>query len=859
MVALLTGVSVFETALQTQHHNADEARARVKSVAQTFASSAGLGKALKDPAPSTDFLQIRAEKARRIADVEFIVVTTPQGVLLTHPRPGMPRKGLLGTIGRVQRGHVVLETLDEPDGSFVQAVAPVTDAQGRVVGLVAVGLGTDAVPSITARQLPLLVTTGVVTLLVAIGGTALVTRRLRRQTRGLDPATLAQMYEHHDAVLHVVKEGVLIFDGENRLILANDEALKLLNIPRKEGGVPIFELGIEPGLSQLLVSGDSVVDKVIPAGERLLLVNYQHTDQHGGPAGSVVTLRDTTELRVLSEQAESARRRLKLLYDAGNYVGKSLDITQTTKELTDFAVEHFADFATIDLAIDALEGQEPAPTTRMQRTAVSGVKEEHPLYPVNSLFRYASTTPHFSGFDSGKAILVPSLRESIGYRKQDPALTGRVLSYGIHSMITAPLMARGEIIGMASFFRSEDYAPFNGEDLSFAEELTARAAVSIDNARRFTRERNLAISLQRSLLPQALPQQNALEVAYRYLPAQAHAGGDWFDIIPLSGARVALVVGDVVGHGLQAAASMGRLRTAVHNFSALDLAPDDMLAHLNELVTRTENEISDPEENRLVGTTCLYGIYDPVTRNFSVALAGHPPPVFMKPDHTLECPDMPAGPPLGLGLGGLPFETSSLQLPEGSNIVLFTDGLIENRSAGIAKGLVELYDALARNRGTPEQICEAVLDQVLSPPPRDDVALLVARTHALRTENVAEWDCEPTPSAVSALRAATGSKLKEWQLEEEAFTTELIISELVTNAIRYSTGNIHVRLIRDRYLICEVYDSSSTSPHLRRAATTDEGGRGLYLISQFADCWGVRYLSAGKVIWTEQQLPEPLS
>ncbi len=225
---------------------------------------------------------------------------------------------------------------------------------------------------------------------------------------------------------------------------------------------------------------------------------------------------------------------------------------------------------------------------------------------------------------------------------------------------------------MANFWRSEKPGPFDEEELALAEELVARAAVSIDNARRYTREHGLAVTLQRSLLPRKLPEQGALDIAYRYLPARAAVGGDWFDVLPLSGTRVALVVGDVVGHGLHAAATMGRLRTAVHNFSALDLPPDELLGLLDELVGRIDQDEAAEGGAPVTGATCLYAVYDPVTRRCAIARAGHPPPAVIRPDGRVEFPEVPAGPPLGLG--GLPFETAELELEEGSRIVLYTDG-----------------------------------------------------------------------------------------------------------------------------------------------------------------------------------------
>jgi hypothetical protein len=440
---------------------------------------------------------------------------------------------------------------------------------------------------------------------------------------------------------------------------------------------------------------------------------------------------------------------------------------------------------------------------------------------------------------------------------QDPDRAQRVLDHGFHSLITVPLRARGVVLGVASFWRS-DAPPFEEEDLAFAEELVARAAVAIDNARRYTREHALAETLQRSLLPGSLPDHSAVEVAHRYLPALDGVGGDWFDVIPLPGARVALVVGDVVGHGLHAAATMGQLRAAVHTISALDLSPDELLGHLDELVARIDGEESAERDDKgVTGATCLYAVYDPSSGQCSLARSGHPEPALVHPDGTVEYLRVPGSPPLGLG-GGEPFETAEVTLPEGSRLVLYTDGLIEDRERGVDIGLEALRDALARPGRTPEETCRDVFDTLLPAGPGDDVALLVARTHLLDPSRVAEWDVPGDPAAVAGIRADVTRRLGAWGLDEMAFTTELVISELVTNAIRYGTGPIRLRMLHDRdSLICEVADGSSTSPHLRRAATTDEGGRGLFLVAQFSQRWGTRYTARGKVIWTEQSLHDP--
>jgi serine phosphatase RsbU (regulator of sigma subunit)/anti-sigma regulatory factor (Ser/Thr protein kinase) len=371
----------------------------------------------------------------------------------------------------------------------------------------------------------------------------------------------------------------------------------------------------------------------------------------------------------------------------------------------------------------------------------------------------------------------------------------------------------------------------------------------------------MAVNLQQSLLPHGPPEQNALDVAFRYLPAQAGVGGDWFDVIPLAGARVAVVVGDIVGHGMHAAATMGRLRTAVFNFSMLDLPPDDLLAHLDDLVGRIDKDeaapggVGEPGAGApIAGATCLYAIYDPVTRCCQLARAGHLPPALVAPDGSVELLDVPAGPPLGLG--GLPFESSEHQLAEGSRLVLYTDGLVEDRTRDIDVGLDLLRSALTGPPGrTTEETCDAVIAAMMPAAPKDDIALLVAETRALPDDRIARWDVPTDPAAVGTVRNGANDQLAAWGLDELSFTTELILSELVTNAIRYATGPIDVRLLLDRSLICEVADTSSTSPHLRYAATTDEGGRGLFLVAQLGERWGTRYTTTGKIIWVEQRLP----
>ncbi|MBF6047546.1 SpoIIE family protein phosphatase [Streptomyces sp. NRRL B-1677] len=562
----------------------------------------------------------------------------------------------------------------------------------------------------------------------------------------------------------------------------------------------------------------------------------------------------------VGKHAVAARRRLELLSEASTRIGTTLDVARTARELAEMAVPRLADYVTIDLPEAVLRGDEPTdPAKPLHRTVVHGIRGDCPFYPVGERVHLKPCTPQLRSLNGRRTVLEPDLRDAPGWVSQDPVAAQRILAHNVHSLIAVPLLARGIALGIASFYRARDPAPFGDDDRALAQELATRAAICIDNARRYTREHAMVLALQHSLLPQGFPEQNAVEVAHRYMPAESGVGGDWFDVIPLSSARVALVVGDVVGHGLHAAATMGRLRTAARNFAELDLPPDEVLTHLDNLVGRLDREEGGGDPGAgipgIIGATCLYVIYDPTTQACTMARAGHPPPALVRPDGFVSFPELPAGPPLGLG--GLPFETAEFLLPEGSQLVLYTDGLIEDRRRDFDTALEDLRRALSHPNRPPEDTCRAVLEAVVPGHPEDDIALLVARTHTLDRNRIATWDLPADPALVSSVRAAVTRRLAEWGLEETAFAAELLLSELVTNAIRYGSGPIQVRLLYDRALTCEVADTSSTSPHLRHAAATDEGGRGLFLVAQLSQSWGTRYTPEGKVIWAECALEVP--
>ncbi|MER5863010.1 SpoIIE family protein phosphatase [Kitasatospora sp. NPDC002040] len=834
IVLLLVGAAVAAMVLQARSSTVSDARRVTLGVAESFAHAPGLVQALDGPDPSA-VLQPQAEAVRLATGVDSVVVISTGFVQLTSPHPSYvgrpypaPPEVVRDVLPQLRAGRTVTFELQEPKPRYrsIATAVPVFGPDGTPKGVVAANITLGRVDSIVGAQLPVLLggAAGAVALTAVAG--ALAGRRLLRQTRGLGPRELARMYEHHDAVLHAVREGVLIVGADGRVMLANDEARRLLDLPADAERRPLAELGLDPATAALLASTEEVTDGIHQAGDRLLAVNKRPTAPFGGFPGSVVTLRDSTELHDLTSRVEAAGRRRRLLYQAGLRIGGTLDMARTCEELADVALDgRFADTVAVDLTEAVTRGEDPGPADRqLRRTALRGAAEDPALPGVGAVVTAAESWPGTPGPGTPRA--------------------------GAPTVVAAPLRAGGGVLGTVEFRRAPGSAPFEPDDLLLAEELAARAAVSIDNARRFTREHGTAAALQRSLLPRTVAEPTALEVAHRYLPASAGVGGDWFDLIPLPGLRTALVVGDVVGHGINAAVAMGRLRTAIRTYASLDLPPDEVLGRLDELVAQTDEECGGFE---ITGSTCAYAVYDPASGICTVARAGHLGPALVHPDGTVEYPEVALAPPLGVG--GHRFETTELRLDEGTRLVLFTDGLVETRRHDLDHGLARLRTALADDgHRSPDETCDAVIGAMLTPHPADDVALLVARTGRLAPDQVAEWDVPMDPAAVAPVRNACARQIADWGLDELGFSTELILSELITNAIRYGTAPVRVRMLRDTSLVCEVSDGSSTAPHLRWAATTDEGGRGIFLVAQLSHRWGTRYTGEGKVLWCEQPI-----
>nr|WP_202461538.1 SpoIIE family protein phosphatase [Streptomyces sp. SID8374] len=445
----------------------------------------------------------------------------------------------------------------------------------------------------------------------------------------------------------------------------------------------------------------------------------------------------------------------------------------------------------------------------------------------------------------------PVFGDSAAARAALPELlgTGRPVPTG-HRAILAPLRGRRRVIGAAVFVRSTERPPFEASDLLVAAQLATHTALGIDKAVLYGREAYIADELQRTMLPDSLPQPTGVRLASRYLPAAetARVGGDWYDAIPLPGSRVALVVGDVMGHSMTSAAIMGQLRTTAQILAQLDLPPQEVLHHLDEQAQRLGSD-------RMA--TCLYAVYDPVAHRITIANAGHPPPVLLHLGGRAEVLRVPPGAPIGVG--GVDFEAVELDAPAGATLLLYTDGLVESRLRDVWTGIEQLRERLAAtaqltgpDHAPPlEALCDDVLD-MLGPGDRDDdIALLAARFDGIAPSDVAYWYLEPEDAAPGRARRLARRALSRWDLEEMSDEVELLISEVVTNAVRYAERPVTLRLLRTDILRCEVGDDSPQLPRQRRARDTDEGGRGLFLVNRLARRWGATRLSTGKVVWFE--------
>ncbi|MGW6752016.1 SpoIIE family protein phosphatase [Streptomyces sp. NPDC055006] len=586
---------------------------------------------------------------------------------------------------------------------------------------------------------------------------------------------------------------------------------------------------------------------------------FRLQDPQGTVLGLTVTVVDVTE-------QEQARARKRVLNTVRERVGRTLDVIATCQELVETLVPGFADIAMVDI-VDAVVHGEESPTGPLAQDvalrcaayrARDGLKaQDDPVSDVRSL---NLLTPYAQAMSDFRPRLVPV---SPGIPWLDAARAGGVRAVGAHTLIVAPLVLRGTALGVLSLIRAGGSDPYNEDDVGLAADVASHTALCIDNARRFTREYTIAATVQRHQLPRCLASHSTVETAHLHMLG-AGGGGGWFDTIPLSGARTALVVGEVTGRGIQTATTMGQLRTVIRSLAALDLQPDELLARLNDTAAflaaeRAARHPSDPLHPQPLSANCVYAVYDPVTRTCTFARAGHTTPVIVRPDSSTEVPDSTPGPLLG-SAEGPPFAATTTDVPHGSILALYTPAILPTPPVDSDGAPARLHDVLAQPGRPLEHLCNDILYTLRSKDRPGDAVLLLARTRPFPAHSLATWLLDHDTTAAATARGHTRRTLADWNVNEDtAYAAELIVSELVTNAIRYGSPPLQLRLIKNRTLTCEVHDDSATSPRLRHARTVDEGGRGLFIVAQLAQSWGTRYTTEGKTVWSEQTLPTPAS
>ncbi|MFK0280581.1 SpoIIE family protein phosphatase [Streptomyces sp. NPDC090499] len=554
----------------------------------------------------------------------------------------------------------------------------------------------------------------------------------------------------------------------------------------------------------------------------------------------------------------AVRERLEFLTEVSGRIGTSLDLSRTIVEVSRAVVPRFTDVAGTYLREQVVAGEGfpdgvPDTTTMWHRVALEHTDEPgrwDDVVPVGEAMPFPAHTPFFQCMTTGEPVLVPRISVEMGhaiasqFEKRDirPLITGR-------SMLVVPLKARNVVLGFMILLRHPEREMFNDMDRVTGAELAARAGLVLDNARMYTYQESVAETLQDSMLPHIPPRMAGCDIATRYLPGTllGRVGGDWFDSVKLPGARTALVVGDVMGHGLNSAAMMGQLRTAVQTMAAMDLPPAQLLRNLDDLAQRLGDGYL---------ATCLYAVYDPIGSELHLANAGHIPPVLVRAvDGRSELLDLPTGAPIGVG--GVAFESLRVRVEPGDRLVMCTDGLVEMRGEDIAVGLATLCESAAHPAASMDDACDTIIRALNTRGGRkDDVALLMARLNGIEPEDVAEWRLALDPAEVRRARAVVREQLHDWGLARLADPAELMVSELVTNALRHSHSRpVQLRLIRGETLLCEVDDDDHTLPTLLGVDPAAEAGRGLRVVSTLAREWGTSRTAAGKTVWFELTAP----
>lgn len=662
--------------------------------------------------------------------------------------------------------------------------------------------------------------------------------------------------------------GLHLIDTDLRVLRVNTATPLMRNVSMDDlRGRPVREVyglvddDVEAVLREVLDTGIPVRERIVrtrvegAAQERNFEVSALRLESsQGSVLGVAVTAVDVTE-------RERGLARTRMLDVVRERVGRTMDPALIGEELAASVVPAFADAAVVDVVDAVLRGDDPPlappPTgTLVIRTALRGTGTRPPhARSLGDVRRLAGPTPFTQALTDLSPRVVQLQQDDTSWLDADRALAEAIRSSGAHSLLVVPLTLRDAALGIVSLYRTGHSPPFDEEDRAFAVELATHTALCIDNARRYTREHTIAATVQRQILPRRPEAHAWLETAY--LSLTGADPGAWYDTTTLSSARTAIAVGGVSGRGVHAATIMGQLRTAVRSLSVFDLTPDELLARLHDTARRLAAErahlpLGDPLRKEALTADCVYAVHDPLTGTCTMAAAGRLAPLVVRPDGTVCLSGAPAGPRLG-SAEGAPFAAVEFDVPAGSVLVFASDPLLTSY-------LAEFPGPLAAVSHYADRALQELGDALVYALPADlgvgDAAVIVARTRTFPADRFAAWPLDLEPAAVADARRRTRRQLAAWNVDDEtAYNIQLIVSELVTNAIRYGRPPLELRLIHDRTLTCEMRDAGSAAPHLRHAGTVDEGGRGLFIIAQLAQAWGTRFGTRGKTIWAEQALP----
>ncbi len=560
-------------------------------------------------------------------------------------------------------------------------------------------------------------------------------------------------------------------------------------------------------------------------------------------SSTIETVESLERERAARGRAEETARTQRALADAATEFAELLEPSLVARVLVDTVVPLLGELAVLHLVDD--DGAAALAALACVDPLLRPIAEDF-----FGRFPVSTSQPYGAGYvlATGEPQLLPQLSEEILQAvttEQDDLDVLRQITYA--SGVCVPLSAHGKRLGALSLSRD---APYRAADVDYLRDLASRAALALDNAQRFAFERDLAGTLQRSLLPRSTPATNLLTTAARYRPGtqDLQIGGDWYDVISVSDGRLIIVVGDVMGHGVQAAAVMGQLRAALRAYALEGHDPAALLTRLDRFVQAMDE---------LTFTTCVIGLLDPQARTLCLSSAGHLSPLLISPDGQAEFLELDSG--LPLGVGGSEFVDQAFDLEPGATVLLYTDGLVEGRATPVDDGMQQLRQICTAPVRSAEELCSRVLEAMSGGDGHEDDTALLALllTDERASGGVTPLHLELPAVAESAARVRAG--LREMLGEargQQAEVAALLLTELVSNAVRHAGGEIVVRAsLRGPVLMAEVSDGSERAPRVTGERRSDtESGRGMLLIDQLADRWGVEPLPTGKRVWFELSL-----